>query len=193
MENYEHYFSHLNSISLLGLIYKRYYASRVLYHQAINFGNKIAEIGSGTGNGVLGAYPSQVVGFEINPLAVEFCKSKNLAVHQINENNHYPAEDGEFDVCVLDNVLEHIAAPASLLQECTRITHDKGGLVIAVPGDKGFAFDPDHKKHYREAELKDLNPGWRLIKTFSLPFIFKSQWLSGLISQYCLVAVYKKS
>jgi len=192
LENYAHYFSHLNSISLLGLIYKRYYASRILCYQAKQFGNKIAEIGSGTGNGLLGAYPSQVVGFEINPLAVEYCKNKNLTVHQISENYHYPAEDGEFDVCVLDNVLEHIAEPAFLLQECTRITRDKGGLIIAVPGDKGFAFDPDHKKHYHEEELKIVSPRWQLLKTFSMPFIVKNQWLSGLVTQYCLVAVYKK-
>jgi len=40
--------------------------------------------------------------------------------------------------------------------------------------------------------LKNLSPEWQLLKTFSLPFIVKSELLSTLISQYCLVAVYKK-
>jgi SAM-dependent methyltransferase len=182
----------LNSISSLGRSYKRYYASQILFCQAKKFGKKIAEIGSGTGNGILGAYPNQVVGFEINLLAVNFCKNKNLVVHGVEENDKYPAQDGEFDACVLDNVLEHIAQPSIVLQECARITHKNAGLVIAVPGDKGFLFDKDHKKHYREAELKNVSPEWGLIKTFSLPFIVKNEWLSKTISQYCLVAVYKK-
>jgi SAM-dependent methyltransferase len=192
MDSYGQYFSHLNSISLPGFLYKRYFASRILFYETKKFGHRIAEIGSGTGNGILGAYPKQVVGFEINPLAVTYCKNNNLDVHLVAENAPYPAQDGAFDACVLDNVLEHIPEPAFVLQECARITHDKAGLIIAVPGDKGFAFDPDHKKHYREAELKNLSPDWQPIKIFSLPFIFKSQFLSGLVSQYCLVAVYKK-
>jgi SAM-dependent methyltransferase len=192
MTDYEQYFAHLNSISSLGRIYKRYYASQILFCQAKKFGNKIAEIGSGTGNGILGAYPNQVVGFEINPLAVSFCKNKNLVVHQVDENNKYPAQEGEFDVCVLDNVLEHIEEPAFILHECSRITRKNAGLVIAVPGDKGFLLDQDHKKHYKEAELNNLSPEWQLLKTFSLPFMVKSEFLSKLIPQYCLVAVYKK-
>ncbi len=193
MDNYGQYFSHLNSISPLGRLYKRYFVSQILYCQAKKFGNKIAEIGSGTGNGILGAYPDQVVGFEINPLAVEYCKNKKLNMHQVGENSPYPAKDGEYDVCVLDNVLEHIESPSFMLQECARITQRNAGLIVAVPGDRGFLFDPDHKKHYREAELKHLSEDWQLIKLFSLPFIAKSEWLSILVTQYCLVAVYKKA
>ncbi len=192
MDNYEQYYAHLNAISCLGRIYKRYFASQILYYQAKKFGDNIAEIGSGIGSGILGAYPKHVIGFEINPLAVNFCKKKKLTVHLIDENKHYPAQEGEYDVCVLDNVLEHLAEPSFVLQECARITHKNAGLIIAVPGDKGFLFDADHKKHYREQELKNLSPEWQLLKTFSLPFIVKSELLSTLISQYCLVAVYKK-
>jgi SAM-dependent methyltransferase len=192
MTNYEQYFAHLNSISNLGRIYKHYFTSQILFCQAKKFGDKIAEIGSGTGNGILGAYPNQVVGFEINPLAVSFCKNKNLVVHRVDENKKYPAQDGEFDVCVLDNVLEHLAEPSFVLQECARITHENAGLIIAVPGDKGFLQDSDHKKHYKEQVLKNLSPEWRLIKIFSMPFFVNSERLSKSISQYCLVAVYKK-
>jgi SAM-dependent methyltransferase len=192
MDNYEQYFAHLNSISLLGRAYKRYCSSQILYYQAKKFGDKFAEIGSGTGNGVLGAYPNHVVGFDINPLAVSYCKNKNLDVRLIDDNNLYPVEDGEFDACVLDNVLEHIEDPNFVLQECTRITHKNGGLIIAVPGDKGYMCDPDHKKHYKTADLKHLSPDWQLLKTFSLPFFVKSEFLSRFVAQYCLVAVYKK-
>jgi SAM-dependent methyltransferase len=193
MTNYEQYFAHLNSISNLGRLYKRYFASQILFWQAKKFGKKIAEIGSGTGNGILGAYPNQVIGFEINPLAVDFCKKNNLNVHLVDNGKKYPAQDGEFDVCVLDNVLEHITEPEFILQECSRITRKNGGLIIAVPGDKGFLLDQDHKKHYQKPELNNLSPEWQLLKTFSLPFIVKSEFLSKVIPQYCLVAVYKNA
>jgi SAM-dependent methyltransferase len=192
MADYQQYFAHLKSISWLGRLYKRYFASQVLFSQAKYFGKKIAEIGSGVGSGILGAYPHQVTGFEINPLAVNFCKHNNLDVHLVEDGKKYPAQDGEFDVCILDNVLEHITEPTFILQECSRITRKAGGLIIAVPGDKGFLQDSDHKKHYDEQELKSLSPDWQLTKIFSLPFMVKSCLLSRLIPQYCLVAVYKK-
>ena len=192
MADYEQYFDHLNSISRLGFIYKRYFAARVLYQQALHFGDHFAEIGCGTGNGILGAYPKQVVGFEINPFAVDYCKAKHFDVRLIDENANYPAQDGEFSACILDNVLEHIADPTFVLQECKRITPDYGGLIIVVPGDKGYACDPDHKKHYKAAELAQLSQDWQLLKMFSLPFLVKSECLSKAVSQYCLVAVYKK-
>lgn len=192
MADYKNYFTHLQSISQLGRAYKRFVTSPILYYHARTFGTMIAEIGSGIGSGILGAYPKQVTGFDINPLAVDYCKSKSLPVHLIGENNLYSAKDGEFDACVLDNVLEHIAEPSFILQECLRITHDKAGLIIAVPGVKGYASDSDHKKFYGEQELQDLHPNWQLDNLFAMPFFVKSKLLSDVISQYCLVAVYSK-
>lgn len=192
MTDYEHYYSHLQSISKLGRHYKRYLASPVLQQQASKFGSKIAEIGCGIGSGIIGAYPQQVTGFEINPLAVTYCKSINLSVYQIDANKPYPAQDSEFDVCVLDNVLEHIAEPAFVLQECARITRINGGLVIAVPGLKGFNSDSDHKVFYGEKELQEIDPEWRLINLFSMPFYVRSHLISNFVPQYCLVAVYQK-
>jgi SAM-dependent methyltransferase len=186
------YFAHLTKISFLGRVYKRYFSSRVIHYLAKSFGSKIAEIGSGTGNGVLGAYPKVVTGFEINALAVDFCRKKNLNVHLVYEDKPYPVQDGEFDVCVLDNVLEHLSESMLLLNECARITNEKAGLVIVVPGDKGFLRDADHKLHYKEQDLENLNKDWQHLKTISLPFFIKSNFLSKHLSQYCLVAMYKK-
>jgi SAM-dependent methyltransferase len=192
MIDFEKYFKHLNQISPLGRLYKRYVSSQILYYQASRFGKNIAEIGCGTGNGILGAYSSHVVGYEINPLAVEFCKSKNLNVNLIDVDKVYPVKDGEYSACVLDNVLEHLEDPSFVLSECARITRTGGGLIIAVPGDKGYVHDDDHKIHYSEDKLKNLSEDWHLIKIFSIPFLIKSVFLSKTISQYCLVAVYHK-
>ncbi len=190
---YEDYFVHLKKISLLGRIYKTFFSSPILYFCARHFGKRIVEIGSGTGSGVLGAFPRQVVGMEINPVAVEYCRSKGLNVELIVDGEAFPVPDGQFDTCILDNVLEHIDDPSHTLDECYRITRQGGGLVIVVPGMRGYNSDADHMKFYDENALRQLGSGWQLERLFSLPFIFSSEKLSRSIKQYCLVATYKKS
>ncbi|MGV3581311.1 MAG: class I SAM-dependent methyltransferase [Methylophilus sp.] len=189
---FEDYFSHLQKISFIGRIYKRFYTSIILFLCARRFGKRIAEIGSGTGNGILGAFPKSVQGLDINPVAVQHCKSLGLNVNLIYVNGLFPFSDAEFDVCVLDNVLEHINEPKITLDECYRITKEKGGLIIAVPGLLGFQSDMDHKVFYTEEKLCNLDHRWKLLSIFSTPFIFTSEKLSTKVKQYCLVAIYEK-
>ena len=189
---YEDYFSHLQKISFLGRVYKRFFSSPVLYLCARRFGKRIIEIGSGTGSGVLGAFPKHVHGLDINPQAVEYCKAAGLKVQLIGDDGVFPAAAGAFDSCILDNVLEHIGDPRQTLDECYRITKVNGGLVIAVPGLRGFASDDDHKKFYDAEALRSLDERWQLLSLFSTPFIFTSEKLSKSVRQYCLVATYRK-
>lgn len=191
-DRFEDYFSHLQKISFLGRVYKRFFSSPLLYFCARRFGNRIVEIGSGTGSGILGAFPKQVRGLEINPYAVEYCKAAGLNVNLIKVDGAFPIADGEVDVCVLDNVLEHIEYPRRTLDECYRITKENGGLVIAVPGFRGFESDADHKKFYDADALRLLDERWLLHSLFSIPFLFTSEKLSKSVNQYCLVATYKK-
>jgi SAM-dependent methyltransferase len=192
MGNFENYFNHLQNISLPGRLYKRIFSSPILFSYARRFGPSIIEVGSGIGSGLLGSFPNCVSGLDINPIAVDYCKKKGLHSELINDNGSFPISDEMYDSCVLDNVLEHIADPKKTLNECYRITGEKGGLVIAVPGVKGFNSDPDHKFFYDENGLRLLDDRWLMINLFSMPFPFVSMKLSNHIRQYCLVAVYKK-
>jgi SAM-dependent methyltransferase len=189
---FDDYFSHLQRISLLGYLYKRFYSSLILFLISLRFGRNIVEVGSGTGSGILGAFPKYVQGLEINPVAVEFCKVKGLNAQIINADGTFPIFDSTFDACVLDNVLEHIEEPQQTLDECYRITKKDGGLIIVVPGMRGFESDSDHKKFYDADELRSLDSRWQLLNLFSMPFIFKSEKLSNGVKQYCLVASYRK-
>lgn len=190
--DFERYFLHLQEISFLGKTYKKYILSPILYFYARRFGSKLAEIGSGAGRGVLGQYPSCVRGLDINPMAVSYCQSQGLDAQLIGNDGIFPLLDGEMDCCILDNVLEHIDSPGLVLDECYRVTSAQGGLVIAVPGLRGFSLDPDHRKFYDTAALKQLDARWQLQSLFSTPFLFRSQLLSKVFRQYCLVAVYVK-
>lgn len=192
-DRFEEYFSHLQKISLPGRVYKKFVSSSILFFCARRFGRDVVEVGSGTGSGILGTFPKRVQGLEINPLAVEHCRTLGLRVQLISDAGGFPVEDGAFDACVLDNVLEHIADPRETLAECHRITRKSGGLIIAVPGIRGFDSDADHKKFYDAETLRSLDERWILLSLFSIPFILTSERLSRSIRQYCLVATYKKT
>lgn len=189
---FEDYFSHLQKISFLGRVYKKFFSSPILFLCARYFGRRIVEIGSGTGSGILGTFPKRVYGLEINPLAVKYTKAAGFNVDLIESDGIFPTADGVFDVCVLDNVLEHLSEPRLTLDECHRVTKETGGLVIVVPGKRGFDSDKDHKVFYELDALSQLDPRWKMIAIFSIPFIFTSKKLSKSVRQYCLVAIYKK-
>ena len=191
-DQYEAYFQYLKRISLLGRIYKRFIASPVLFWCGTRFGSRLVEVGCGTGSGVLGAFSRTVIGIDINPFAVEFCNSVGLRTFLIQENGEFPLASNSCDVCVLDNVLEHIEYPRKLLDECYRVTSQRGGLVVAVPGVRGYRSDSDHRVFYDAEGLKTLDERWELSNSFSIPFFFTSNVLSQSVKQYCLVAVYKK-
>jgi SAM-dependent methyltransferase len=133
-----------------------------------------------------------VQGLEINPLSVEYCRAAGWNVQRIGDDGAFPVADGAFDACVLDNVLEHIEDPRRTLDECYRITREAGGLIVAVPGVRGYASDGDHRKFYDEKGLKLLDDRWSLQRLFSTPFLLTFETLSRSVRQYCLVATYKK-
>lgn len=191
--NYEEYFKYLKNISLLGRLYKRWVSSPILFFCTRPFGKHIAEIGSGAGSGILGAFPSYVVGLDINPFAVDYLRSIGLRAELIKDDGIFPLSDKSMDACVLDNVLEHVQYPKQLLDECWRVTKPNGGLIIAVPGRRGFSLDADHKKFYEENDLRYLDSRWQLQRLFSLPFFIKNTIISGILKQYCLIAVYQKA
>jgi SAM-dependent methyltransferase len=190
---FEAYYSYLRNISRRGRIYKRYLSSPLLFLCARRFGRRIIELGSGVGSGVLGTFPKSVVGLEINPYAVEYSRSIGLRASLINEDGAFPVDDGAFDACILDNVLEHIERPRKVLDECSRVTGRNGGLVVCVPGVRGFEWDSDHKVFYDEARLRQLDDRWSLTRLFSLPALIRSEALSKSMKQYCVVAVYRKA
>jgi SAM-dependent methyltransferase len=189
---FEEYFKYLKTISPRARLYKRYFTSRILFWCARRFGPRIIEVGSGIGSGVLGAYPKNVFGIDINPFAVEYSKNIGLLASVLKPDGSFPAEDASFNACILDNVLEHIENPRSVLDECSRVSKHDGGLIIAVPGIRGFRWDSDHKVFYSEEALRSLDHRWRLQSLFSVPGFIKSEGLSRRVRQYCLVSIYKK-
>ena len=184
--NDEAYFQYLKSRSWRGRLYKRFYLyprlNRLLQ-------GRVLDVGAGIGDFVESR--PNTVGVDVNVRTVAFCRERGLAV-SVMAPDVLPFAQAEFDSVLLDNVLEHIAEPLPLLRECRRVLRAGGALVIGVPGRRGWDVDPDHKIFWDEQGLKALlaQAGLTLTDCFYTP-LWKSEWLSRRLRQYCLYAAFK--
>ncbi len=84
------------------------------------------------------------------------CKGHNpdclddLMIGNIYANLDRLAEQDElFDCIWLDNVLEHVIDPYALVEQCRKLVHSSGMLVIEVPND----FSPSQERLYKEGYI----------------------------------------
>lgn len=108
---------------------------------------KVLEVGCAHGGYValLGWAGFTATGTEMSPWVVEFArKTFGVDVHAGRlEDLALPA--GQFDVIVLNDVLEHLPDPAGTLAHCARLLAPDGFFVIQTP---------EYKEHLTEADLR---------------------------------------
>jgi len=148
------------------------------------------DVGCGIGDMV--RFRAQTVGVDVNPKAVAYGQARGLAVQQM-QPDLLPFPDGAFDGAVLDNVLEHLEKPEPLLAEIRRVLKAGGYFVVGVPGERGFASDPDHKRPYSETELVRYirSAGFETLTVFHQPF--RSRLLDRHLRYYCVYGVFRRS
>lgn len=149
---------------------------------------RVLDVGCGIGDMV--SYRPQTVGVDVNPKAVAYCRSRGLTVHQM-EPDRLPFPAAGFDAVVLDNVLEHLENPEPLLAEIHRVLRPGGTFLVGVPGEQGFASDPDHKRHYPEAALIRCldSAGFEAARVFHQPF--RSRLLDRRFRYYAIYGVFR--
>ncbi len=186
MKNYNHklFWDDLNSKSILGKIYQKYFLFPILLK---NIKGELIDIGAGLGD-FCKLYKKSVAA-DINKLAVENYKLRNIKGVLI-KNNKIDIQDSYFDTSIMDNVIEHIENPEGILNEIKRILKNNGRLIIGVPGVKGFNNDFDHKVFYDQKSLTHLmsNFNFELEKVFHTPF--KNNWLNNNLKAYTVYCVY---
>jgi len=187
MDSHSNYFEYLKTRSKVAWIYRKYYLYPKIYK---NLKGKILDVGCGIGD-MLYCY-NDIIGTDISWPCVHYCKSKGLKA-EIMEPDSLPFCPEEFDSCLLDNVIEHLEKPLTLLMEIKRVLKDGGIFIIGIPGVKGWNSDPDHKIFYTEKNLIDLmeKHGFKFSHSFGVPFI-KSKLLSTISRRYCLYAIFIK-
>lgn len=181
------YFEYLRGRSRLALAYRRLY----LYPRLARYlHGRVLDVGCGIGD--LLAFLPGSVGVEVIPEAVVWCQKQGLDVRQ-SSPERLPFDAAGFDSVMLDNVLEHIAEPSALLGEIRRVLASGGTLVVGVPGERGFASDPDHKVHYDEARLRSAleAAGFRTEHMLHVPW--RARWLSRQLPQYCIYGIFRRT
>lgn len=181
------YYEYLKGCRWTGRLYHRFF----LYPRlAKHLSGSVIDIGCGLGDFL--AYRPGTVGIDINEKNVEHCVQRGLEAYVI-QGNRFPFPDTSFDGALLDNVLEHLDNPTPLLSETRRVLKNGGTLLIGVPGQRGFSFDPDHKVYYDRGRLLEaVRPfGFREIRHFYAPFRWSC--LELRLRQYCLYSIFALS
>ncbi len=187
MTDHDAYFAYLKRRKRVGLWYRRAWLYPCLCRHVHG---KVLDVGCGIGDWV--RFRSNTVGVDVNRKAVEFCRSQGLDVH-LMQTDEIPFGDESFDSAVLDNVLEHLYDPSALLAEIHRVLAPGGTLLVGVPGERGFAGDADHKRHYPESELVDCLRASRfeLAHIFHQPF--RSAWLDRYFRYYAIYGAFNRA
>jgi SAM-dependent methyltransferase len=185
---HDQYFEYLMTRSRLGHLYRQH----VLYPRLTKrLRGRTADIGCGIGDML--AFRANSVGVDINPHTVEFCRKRGLDAH-VMAPDVLPFDDASLDSVLLDNVLEHVAEPQRLLEQIHRVLRPRGRLLVGVPGERGFASDPDHKVRYDEETLvaRIAQHGFACAELFWMP-LWRSAWLSRHTRQYCVYGVFDRT
>ncbi|MEP7303035.1 MAG: class I SAM-dependent methyltransferase, partial [Caldimonas sp.] len=147
MTDQAQYFEYMQGRTFLAVLYRR----NVLYPRlAKRIVGRLLDVGCGLGDML--AFRRNSVGADINGRAVDFCRRRGLEAY-LMESGRLPFDDESFGSVLMDNVLEHIEDPVSMLTDVRRILPPQGRLLIGVPGSRGWDCDPDHKVRYDEDSL----------------------------------------
>jgi len=131
-------------------------------------GQKVLEIGSGTGNLTRRLIPRGVyVASDINPLYLQSLRSLtadrpylDVTLTDVTEGHSFPKIEGGFDTVVCLNVIEHVDDDKGALENVRAVLSEKGRAIVLVPqGPELFGTLDEilgHKRRYTEATLRVL-------------------------------------
>jgi SAM-dependent methyltransferase len=179
------YFDYLRGRRLSGLLYRRLW----LYPRLCDaLAGRVLDVGCGIGDFL--RFRPGTIGVDIDAEAVGWCRAQGLDARSMTPER-LPFDDRVFDGVVLDNVLEHLAAPEALLDEIRRVLREEGRLIVGVPGSRGFTADPDHKIHYDEPSLTAVlqHHGFCCEQIMHMPW--RSGFLESRLRQYCLYGIFR--
>jgi SAM-dependent methyltransferase len=105
----------------------------------------ILDVGCGVGFALDAAKRAglKTYGVELNPTAAATAAERGHTIFPVLLENLAPEWEGKFDLISLNQVLEHVPDPVSMVRQCVRFLSPKGAVAIAVPGATGvLRFDP---------------------------------------------------
>ncbi len=164
---------------------RQYLAELTRYNGAPS--GRLVEVGCGEGDFLCEA---EAVGYEV--LGVEYsaaaCTTANsrLTHGRVEQGELADAKlpDSHFDVCVLNDVIEHVRDPLAFLREVRRILRPGGALFIATPcldswsarfmKERWMEWKPEHLTYFNRDNIQTallkagfedvlVQPGWKIL------------------------------
>lgn len=126
----------------------------------------------GAGSGAFAAclkktdFFGDVVALDISPSCVRACRDAGLSAKQGTIND---VKSGSVDLICMNDLIEHVFDPFTLLKECCRTLKPGGCLAIATPNGEGFDFKILGKGTRNITPPEHLN----YFNTFSLPLLLR--------------------
>ena len=116
----------------------------------------VLDIGTGTGSNLRMLREEgyrNVTGIDLNPLAVRYCLAKGFTSVLSGDATSLPFADGQFDIVLATDTIEHIDDDRKALQEIHRVLVPGGYAMIVVPAFASLWGLQDivahHKRRYR--------------------------------------------
>jgi SAM-dependent methyltransferase len=122
----------------------------------------VLDIGTGTGSNLRMLREEgyrNVAGIDLNPVAVRYCLAKGFASVLAGDATNLPFAEGQFDLVLATDTIEHIDDDRKALKEIHRILVPGGYAMIAVPAFASLWGLQDivaqHKRRYRTGDLTE--------------------------------------
>lgn len=118
---------------------RHYYLLSILKSLPLCASARILEIGSGYGElgrvVAKGFGRSSYFGIEPSPIRASHCSLSGLTVYEttLSRFSLFPQVRGQFDVVVVDNVLEHLYLPREAIRQIRLLLKPVGYLIVVVP------------------------------------------------------------
>src|SRR5262249_5981402 len=140
---------------------------------------KFLDLGTGTGSNLRMLRQEgyrNVIGIDLDPLAIRYCLTKGFSSLLQAEATRLPFAEGQFDVVLATDTVEHIEDDQKALHEIHRVLAPGGHVMICVPAFASlWGLQDDvahHKRRYRMADLaqKTRSSGLQIQRTYYFNF-----------------------
>lgn len=145
----------------------------------------LLDMGCGTGAMLDRLRPlGHVVGLDLEPLALEFCRTRGHRDLVLASATALPFADNSFDFIVATDVLEHIPDDTAAAREIRRVLAPGGHALITVPAYQSLWSGHDvalmHQRRYRAPEMRRLlsDAGLDVTRlTYTVSALFPLVWM----------------